>query len=413
MMKNRKDEKLKVAYFLYLFIVFVGGATFLTESDILIAATFCFSLFLFVRAKCQFNPQIVIILLVFAAINLFSLVVLGNEVSLMAYVGYNLRILTAYFSIKYFGWDFFRYYLKAIYMIAWISIPFYLIQLLDLNFFIKHFSFLNMSGELRSSVNYWNGLIYTAHQGTYLGIPRNPGFTIEPGVFGYLLGFAIILELIQNDFRLSKHIKLEICVGLTTFSTTFYIVLGLLFFLVCFNKKRYYEMLLLFPFVVVLGYMLAQSEIVAGKVEKTISATEIQENVGFDNFDEGAILNRYGMLKVGVENITRFPLGHGLNTAGLMKTLSGYVLAGPNTLMWMLIQWGIIFIFFMPWALNRFFKLISPRLNLISRLLLIVIFAIWLFSCSIQTRDFLFFTILIFAVIPYRSFKGKVVKRNI
>lgn len=413
MMKNHKDEKLKLVYFIYLFIVFIGGATFLTESDILIAATFCFSLFLFVKDKCRFNPQIVIILLVFALINLFSLVVQGNEISLLTYVGYNLRILTAYFSIKYFGWDFFRYYLKAIYMIAWISIPFYLIQLLDLNFFIKYFSFLNMSGELRSSVNYWNGLIYTAHQGTYLGIPRNPGFTIEPGVFGYLLGFAIILELIQNDFRLNKHIKLEVCVGLTTFSTTFYIVLGLLFFLVCFNKKRYYEILLLFPFVVAMGYMLAQSEIVAGKVEKTISATEVQENVGFDNFDEGAILNRYGMLKVGVENIARFPLGHGLNTAGLMKTLSGYVLAGPNTLMWMLIQWGIIFIFFMSWALNRFFKLISPRLNLISRLLLIAIFAIWLFSCSIQTRDFLFFTILIFAVIPYRSLKGKVVKRNI
>lgn len=61
--------------------------------------------------------------------------------------------------------------------------------------------------------------------------------------FAFLLGLSILLEFIQNDFHLNKVIIQEILVGITTFSTTYFIVF-ILFLTIGFlqnkNWKRYW-----------------------------------------------------------------------------------------------------------------------------------------------------------------------------
>ena len=223
------NRTFKILYFIYLFIVWIGGATYLTESDTLLSITAVISFILFIFSGHKFKINIIILLFVFFIINILSILFNGNEFDLNAYIGYNLRILIAYFSIAYFGWDFFVYYRKAIYIMAIISIPFYIIQLINIDFFINNFPNINMSSEERKEVDYWNFFIYTAHQGEFQGIARNCSFAIEPGHFAFLLGLSILLEFIQNDFHLNKVIIQEILVGITTFSTTYLPISSLIF----------------------------------------------------------------------------------------------------------------------------------------------------------------------------------------
>lgn len=409
---NVNKESIKKKYFLFIFFIWIGGATIFTESDVLLAFTALLSFILFSLSGKKVKGSVIRLFLVFLFINVLSVLFNGNELSLSAYIGYNLRILIAYFTIAYLGWDFFDYYRKAIYIIALISIPFWIIQLIDTNFFVRYFSLINMSGELRASVDYWNFFVYTAHQGDFQGIIRNSGFGIEPGHFGFLLGFGMLLELIHNNFQFNKAIFRQMLIGVTTFSTTYFIFI-ILFLGVHLiqNKKRVKFKLIGIPFYIIIILAVVRIGIINDKIEKTSQSYEVQAQYGLEEYESGAILNRFGMFEVGLENFVRNPLGHGLNTANLKKTNTGEVLAGPNSLAWMVITWGVFFIFYFPWAM---FKFLSNFRGLItsSKHVIFLIFSAWLFSTSIQGRDFLFFMIMLIPLIKLQNSSVSSIKRK-
>lgn len=393
---------IKIVYFIYIFIIYIGGATVLTESDTIIFATFLFSFVLFMSTNEKFDKGIIYLLFLLSFINLVSIIMFGLEVSIVVLVGYYLRLLTVYFTIKYLNKDFFIFFKKGIYLMAILSVPFYLVQLTNINFFINNFPEINMSGEIRASVNYWNFFVYTAHQGLFNGIARNSGFAVEPGHFGYLLGFGIILELLDSDFKINKRIVIEVLVGLTTFSTTFYIVVAIILVLIQFNKAQQSQLaLLILPIILYGAYLMITSDIVTDKVEQTIYSNEYQKEAGYDKYKVGEILNRLGTFEVGLENFVKLPTGHGMNPAGLVKNSYGDILSGPNSFAWLMTQWGVFFIFALPFLVLRFFNTYAPYLNNVSKFLLLVIMVIWLNS-SIPGKDFLFFTIVIISIIKLK-----------
>lgn len=394
----------KLIYFIYIFIIFVGGATKLVESDLLIFITFALSFYLYITTKSKFDINILLLLCLFGLINLFSVIVLGPELNINAYIGFNLRILTVYFSIKYFGWDFFRYYSKGIFIIALISVPLYTIQLFDVNFYINNFPGINMSGELRTSVNYWNCFIYTAHQGKYNDIIRNSGFGIEPGHFGFLIGLGMLLELIKTNFKINRRFVFLTTIGFSTFSSTFFIILALLILLYQLNNHRRFLILSLVQFAAIFFgvYLILTADIVTQKIKTTVETTDYQSTYDYESKKGGDVLNRFGMIKVGFENFLKYPMGYGLNEAGLKKNSSGEIIAGPNPFVHFTIQWGVFFIIFFPFALFRFIKLASLRITESSKVVILAIFAIWANS-SIQSLDFIFFSIMILSIIRLKA----------
>lgn len=390
--------------FIFILIILIGGATKFTESDLLVFSLFSISFGLFLFSKAKFDIIILLPLAIFIVINIFSIIVYGFELSIRAYIGYNLRLLTIYFFVKLYKYDFFILYKKYFFYLAVISIPFYLVQLIDIHFFMSQFPQFNMSGDLRASVNRWNFFVYTAQEATTWGMPRNSGFGIEPGHYGFLLGVYVLIDLFDNKLKLSAKSYIVLLIGITTLSTTYFIFIISIIILVLIQRTRKKNIsILMYLIYLLLIYAVIESDIINDKVQNTadihLNLSQYNYNVGFD----GAVLDRFSMMRVGMENFFANPFGHGLNTAGLAKNSFGSVLVGPNTLIWLISEWGILFLVFYPLFLRRFFNSYGVRIDNLTQIVLLIIFSSWLFSASIQNKDFLFFYIIMYSFIYAQS----------
>ena len=124
--------------FLYfVFFVFFGGApSVLAASNILLLVCCLYALGCALIDRRKFDKEALYPIILFAVINCTSVIYWGSQLELQAYIGYNLRLLLAYFLLKFVCGNFIIFYQKAIYLAAVISIPFYLIQLIDVDFFL-------------------------------------------------------------------------------------------------------------------------------------------------------------------------------------------------------------------------------------------------------------------------------------
>lgn len=62
---------------------------------------------------------------------------------------------------------------------------------------------------------------------------QNSGFSWEPGAFGFFLIIALMLQLFKNGFKIDIGVKWLVLGVVTTFSTTSFVALGLVFLLYC------------------------------------------------------------------------------------------------------------------------------------------------------------------------------------
>lgn len=62
---------------------------------------------------------------------------------------------------------------------------------------------------------------------------QNSGFSWEPGAFGFFLIIALMLQLFKNGFKIDIGVKWLVLGVVTTFSTTSFVALGLVFLMYC------------------------------------------------------------------------------------------------------------------------------------------------------------------------------------
>ncbi len=145
-------------------------------------------------------------------------------------------ILLAYLSLRCLGYLFFKIYEDVIYIFALISLPLFIIQVINFSFThkilsnIQHFIGINTHAERLTNI-----IIYTLNTDSQ----RNCGFTFEPGPFSIFLIFAIIFHLSNNNFNLkSKRLFIFLITLITTFSTTGYLNLLIVFLWYILNSKK-------------------------------------------------------------------------------------------------------------------------------------------------------------------------------
>ncbi len=390
-----KSKLISNLFFLLILIFWIGGATKFLDNNEFLLWSFIISFLFFISKKKRINTGLIYIILYFGLINFLSWLFFHGNFSTETFIGYILRLVMAYFWISYFGWSFFEKYRKYVFIVALIGLPFYIIQIFDIDFFIKQFSNLNLSSEERVGVRYWNFIIYTAHQAQYAGITRNSGFAIEPGQYGYLIGFATILEIINSRFNFNYRTIVLIIIGLSTFSTSYFLTLALtlLFYqLNTLNKTKF--LFFKVSIVLFLIFNLVTSNVVTEKVSFTLYENEAIMQRASSHYTTGGILNRWGMFQIGLENFINYPLGYGINTAGLQKDDLGDILTGPNTFAWLSNIWGIAFLIVLPIALIKFIKLLLPDILSFSIIVFIAIWIVWL-NTAVQSKDYLFFIIVL------------------
>jgi hypothetical protein len=206
--------------------------------DEFLVANFVLSLALFIYRRKTFDYFISLyaftFLLIFVAQSLFFKVYELNVI-----MGYLLRILYAYLTIKLVGRHVARYYVNIIYFFTIISFIFYFPSLL---FQEQALSILQSVSKLIEPFQLHESgrhhiLIYTfgeaygegsGLEGLGISIERNSGPFWEPGGFGVFLILALIFQIIHGETLLSKRNRIFILAIITTLSTGAFICLFLL-----------------------------------------------------------------------------------------------------------------------------------------------------------------------------------------
>ncbi len=209
-------------YLLLLATIAVSGVPFFTTS-ILYMPLFATLLFVFLLRNKTFDLSFLVIILLLATITAIQSYVF-NFFSLQTSVGVFLRVLTAYLVIKILNDKFIPYFIQILYVMAIISLPFYLLvsfspAVVDvLKTFSNSIQFLNISQQNLPTVIVYN--LYRVHE------IRNTGPFWEPGAFaGFLILAFMFNEFIRSHKQKRVRIILLITI-LTTFSTTGYLALS-------------------------------------------------------------------------------------------------------------------------------------------------------------------------------------------
>lgn len=138
---------------------------------------------------------------------------------------YIAKIMIAYWLIQHYKADIFKKYEDIIYFLAIISLLFWFCQLVLPNGLNQLITTLDLSGELVRSKSI---ILYTWHYLSIPGeIPRNAGFTWEPGPFSSYIALAIFINLARHgvSFKDRKRLMIFVLAMITTQSTTGFLLL--------------------------------------------------------------------------------------------------------------------------------------------------------------------------------------------
>lgn len=213
------------------------------------------------------SPVSVLFLTIFTALILFKYFGsrwLKDKVGVILVLGFALVLLVHYFisgmfaigSLKFFGLllsiFYLVRYLKARYLdslflviekMVWVTLPFYLIQVVAEEALISILSPFNVSALPKGLNVFVFNISGWALGMNFLGIPRNSGFMWEPGAFGAVLIFLLVYKYRkEHGQQITRSMKMIMLYALTTLSTATYV--GLAGLLMIWIIRRYRKNLL-------------------------------------------------------------------------------------------------------------------------------------------------------------------------
>ncbi|MFT6834993.1 MAG: hypothetical protein ACJA0H_001027 [Francisellaceae bacterium] len=250
--KNYKTRLTGFDYF-YFFVVVIYAAMAVPATKsmmrpeggglIAYAIPWGLTLFIVLKHKIQFNNKNLA-----AVIALFMLWLILQTLKVgIFYAGSIIflgNILIAYILIKVYDFRMFFLYEKVVTFMAALSIFFWLLQVLIPGPFTAFMMTTSISDfPARHTITANN--IFFSLSGHLIGlieghsIPRNAGFSWEPGRYASMLVFALFFNIIRKKFDVLKNRSFWILVIalLTTQSTTGYSGLLLVIFMIIFNKN--------------------------------------------------------------------------------------------------------------------------------------------------------------------------------
>ena len=407
-----KQEDFSFINILVFLVYAASSPNILGSSDIFLLLVFVYCFYKAVCSKKKIDKIILLPLFVFAIINILSVLKWGGmSVELLsAFIGYNLRFLISYFFLKYLTFNFFDFYHKTIFVLTIISLFCWLIQVFDIDFFHEYLDIFNMV-PLTDERNRWNCLVYTAFLDKANGLARNSGFASEPAFFSFYLGFWLIIDLFKNRMNISFKFVIIAVIGLTTFSTTYCTALLLIIVLAFLSKKNARLRGILLLSTVLLAFVFTSSSFGYKKMSDAMSAAKNENIDGYNNAREDYGVSRSEYVLFSKINFQKDPIGHGLNVNGLFKTSQGALVTAGCSLLNYIVQWGVIFIIFIPILLFRFWRTLNANLSWSSYIILIIISFVWFYS-GFGLKDPLYFTIISIGLLQYVPISIPITKIN-
>jgi hypothetical protein len=238
-------------------------------------------------------------------------------------------------------------------------------------------------------------------------LDRNSGFTYEPGPFGLICAFAMIIDLTKNNYKFDKKFIVYILAIFTSQSSTAGVFLLIAIFFYFYNSFKAYRIMIM-PIIILLSYFFYQSqdfleEKISTDWEKSQNIEEIIENG--KNYEQVNGTYRFGILFLTWPDVKSRPLfGFSHNPSLDYRSTNGINIRGTGPLGFVAIYGSILTILLIV-QMKRSIKM----LNVVFKNNFGTLIGIWwffmLFSFASIVQS-LFFTSILFIYLPLK-FSGQ------
>jgi len=283
------------------------------------------------------------VLIIFASINMIPIIFFGTDLRLL--LGYNLRIILGFFIIVYLKDNFFEVFEKLVFVLAFISLPLYIIQLVHVPVFDIFQGFSDsvlsesrtMSGRGEAISGHRYILIFLVNGWALI---RNSGFMPEPAMYAAILSWAILFNVFINNFSMNPRLIVLFVAAVSSFSTGGFVYLSifaLIYLSLNFSNKNamYFLMLISLIFPMYKNFDFVQKN-VAGVQHRIESEQERALRIAAGT--ERQRVSRVGGFIGNIKKIIYEPFGFGLRHN---IDLKHGLYSSPNGLMILLRYWGI------------------------------------------------------------------------
>jgi hypothetical protein len=364
-LKNSIKEVLsnKVDYlFLFFQLIYFSRIVRQTTSDEYLIIHFLITfVFVVTKSRLAMLKKYVLILLIFTLVNVLPSIMFGFNMTLFS--GYILRLTIAYLIIIYLNKTFLNYFENLTFVLAYISIPLFLIQITIPGFF----------DTLRSITSFVD-ISHFHHTSSYVFIYfknklfRNNGFLSEPSLYGIVLAWVVLINLYLYGFKDNTKLRVFLLAMITTFSIGAYIYLIMI--LILFIKQnvalKYIQNLLKIAFyLLILLPFVINTEIVQNNISQMEWKIGLEEQ-NYEKLQAGQLdetnISRVSGGRSNFAYFLRFPLGYGMTSSDNSEFM--YLGRSPNGLSKLIVTWGLGFVIFIIISSKKFvlvLKSLSPR----------------------------------------------------
>lgn len=370
-----------------------------------IAFTFIFLVALFRRVPFGKNFALILSVLVIFYVAYY---LKFGEFTPGFYMRYLSTILMIYIVIKMFQQETLFRIEKVVFILTLISFPIYFFGFFNhavLFDIIKSLqSSINLTTGLDEKIDYGNIFIYTVRP--YEERFRNSGYMWEPGPFGIMSALFLMVNFIQNGFKITKRSVVYIAAIVTSVSTTAFIMLLVVLAFYTLNKGKFQKVMFI-PAVVILGIIIWNQSFVGEKIMELSEDPEEQlENFySSKNKTETQSLGRFAGLLYNIDNLQINPVfGVGGHEEVLYRRKEVY-LYSTNGLGHYLMVFGILGFILLLTNLYKTSKKLIGDLNFKGWYFIVLVYLVAGFGFIIIVMPlFFFFQVYYLARNPKRRF---------
>jgi hypothetical protein len=353
----------KLVVFLVVLSVLISSVTFQTYKFITITYTII-SLIAFLRVREKFDKLLIGIVSLILFVSLGQALIF-NTFSLYNFVGPFLVFVTPFFILKITGISYFRYYVQVIYILAIISLVFWVLQNLSPGFtlFLSQVSYYFRLDPVSNE----SLIIYNIEGGRSLfGLYKNAGFTAEGGLYCVFLIPALYINTLLTPGLINRKNSVLIFSILSTFSTAAFAALAIFLIYIAVGFKNKILVLFVFPLVLFSLFNLGKDlPFLFSKVEKRYND---EMNV-YKNEVNPARRGRFLSARVDMDIIAKNPLiGRGIYDESRYLNEEEREIGYSNSYLGLvglasrygLILWSL-YLFFLAIFIFRFYKWANIR----------------------------------------------------
>jgi len=341
--------------------------------------------------KGTIDSKIIYVIIIWFIINFGAIIITGSQIPLLRITKFAIIfLLFPYLTLQTIGISFWYRFEKIIYILTFISLPIFLINIMVPQYFN---SMLDTFRPLTRGIfhkfdynsNYWSSIIYVnaiEDKGNY----RNCGFMWEPGAFAMMIIWAIVFNWHTKGLQLNIRFVIYTIALATTLSTAGYLAFFVLITAFYVNKMTFKNGIVITLASIMFIFYIYKLNFMEAKLNKYVEYYEADVKPYHKDY-EVVKVNRLQIVKYDVKEVLKYPFGYGYGEKS--------EIVGTNGLSTLLKIWGIPIFIFIIFLMRRYLNLFKlHHMKKLTIIILLIGILMMFFSNPIARNVFVYFILL-------------------